>query len=67
MTDTMQVHVCSAGMNKPCDVCEPELAQVNIRYEPRYSERTWIVVPTVNELLHICLWCGNTLRQKRLE
>lgn len=63
MTNTMEVQVCSPGTMKPCDVCEPDGAMST----PVITGRPWVVVPTTIELLHICLWCGNTLRQKRLE
>lgn len=61
--NTIEVQVCSDGTMETCAVCE-----TGSPYEFHGSStRTWIVVPTTIELLHICLWCGNTLRQKRLE
>ena len=52
-----------------CTVCEPLGASLyeQLTEAAGPSERQWIFVPCVRELLHICLHCGNTLRTQRGE
>lgn len=52
----------------PCPVCEADALHQN-RLSPgaTMSERWWAFIPCVRETLTICLHCGNTIRERRLE
>lgn len=68
MPDVLEVQLIEPGRFSPCRVCELDRDQKNLtQSEAVLSEQHWIFVPTARELLTICLGCGNTLRERRLE
>lgn len=59
------VQMIAPGMHAPCSVCEPELEPES--QPERKSTHTWIFIPCSLELIEVCGYCGNTLREKRME
>jgi hypothetical protein len=68
MAERVPGHLLGRHIMPPCPVCEADALHANRESSMALmSERVWAFVPCVREVLTICLNCGNTIRERRLE